>query len=146
MSASRIQMGKMINDACESSSPHDLVITYVRQAKQMTFYNMMEFIPQMMTWKHLGVEINEGNLREVIVGEKKYYLFVVQPKELDTIGVCPLCLAFGFMVSGYGYLTPSEKFALELTKSFGNSTKKEPCEKPKVLTLNPRSIAFIAYA
>jgi hypothetical protein len=105
---------------------------------------MMEFIPQMRTWKHLGVEINGENIREVSVGGKKYYLFVVQPKTLENIGWCPLCLCFGVMVDGFGYLTPSEKLMLELVKSFGNPTKTEP-DTREVLTLNPKGTHIVSY-
>jgi len=98
--------------------PTDVAFTLIRRIGGFSVFNKSEFIPQVSQWAKMGAKLLDGNVFEKVIEGKTFYLFVIQPKtetELESMGLCPLALAYGIMVSGYTYVTPS-KAVVEIVK------------------------------
>ena len=84
----------------------DLTIFLHRNSGLMMVMNLKELLPQMKIWKELKCRVMDYNTREIEVGREKVWLWVLQPEVVDeTTPICPMCLAYGVMVSGFGYIS-----------------------------------------
>ena len=94
----------------------DKVIYYNKRAGSLMLFNMPELLQQLQAWRDVVV-VQDYNIYEKQIQGRTWYMFIVQPKgnELENVGLCPLAMAFGVMVSGYAYMT-HDKNVLELVK------------------------------
>ena len=66
---------------------------------------------QVKLWKQLGATCLETNLKSFDYRGKTFWRFVISPAEEDGPCMCPLAMAFGTLVSGFTYITPSKNVA-----------------------------------
>lgn len=114
------QMGVYI---CEDTLNDATIAFQRRQADDQAFtllinrgvfnvYNRREFGVQLLQWMDLGAVLLKENINEVTLAGKKAWAFTVQPADMDeSIGVNPLALALGIMVSGFTYIAWDKAFA-----------------------------------
>lgn len=87
-----------------SESPDDKVFGLLRKHGVFSVYNLKEFSKQVEDWKKMMVVIHQCNIAEIECGAYgKAWLFTVSPP--NDVGLCPLALSFGRMVSGFSYIS-----------------------------------------
>ena len=75
-------------------------------------YPRERFAQQVKLWKQMGATCLEANLKSFDYRGKTFWRFVINPADLkDAPYGCPLASAFGTMVSGFTYITPSKPVA-----------------------------------
>lgn len=107
-----------LNEAALSLSqmePSDKVFTLLRAAGQFGMLNQRELLQQILLWRSQEAVCLEKNVRERDLNGTKVWIFVVQPKVLKeedpSSSICPLAIAFSFMVSGFTYVTKEKAIA-----------------------------------
>jgi hypothetical protein len=96
----------------------DKALTYINRMKAFSAYDKSMFLQQVRQWKAQRCVVEEYNIKEVEVGDKRVFLFIVQdPANMESMPICPLALACGVMVSGYSYITHDRKLAEYVMKT-----------------------------
>ena len=109
--------------------PTDYAITLLHKHGRFSVYNKEEFSEQVGLWRGKCILLPE-NILPIHFNGKTYWLFIIQPKNMDEeddTPFSPLALAFGVMVSGYGYITPSKKVAEWLSRTLGKPAGNPIC-------------------
>ncbi len=96
-------------------TPDDKVFTLVHRLGAFNMYNNREFLPQVSEWKRLGCELLDCNVWPIDINGKEAYMFIIQPKNLESTPISPLALAFNKLVNGYAYITP-HKSTIEMVQ------------------------------
>ena len=99
----------LIARCIKAMEPSDIALTIVKE-KGVCALNTKELMQQLKLWKEMGVEVRKSNVRQVEIGNRTVFLFVIQPKDndlLDQIGICPFSASLGLLVSGFGYICTS---------------------------------------
>jgi hypothetical protein len=101
--------------------PTDYAITLLHKHGIFSIYDKDEFSEQVGLWRGKSILLPE-NILPIPFNGKTYWLFIIQPKDMDEdTPFSPLALAFGVMVSGYAYITPSKKVAEWVSRTLGKS-------------------------
>ena len=97
----------------EPGKEADEVFTLIRNQGVFNVYSKKEFLPQVKEWKKMGCRALADNVLEQEVEGHKVWMFVIQPPKakLADMGLCPLALALGVMVSGFTYIARSKELA-----------------------------------
>ena len=102
------------------SSPLYAVGTMMIDLGAMNAYSVDEFQKQIAFWVQKKCVLLKCNIWERPELEGCPTLFVIQPPNLDDVPLCPLSLACGKMVSGYGYLTYNKELVENVWVSLGS--------------------------
>ena len=102
------------------SSPLHAVGTMIRSLGAMNAYSVEEFKEQIAQWIKLKCNLLKCNIWECPKLEGSPTLFVIQPPNLNDCDLCPISIACGKMVSGYGYLTYNKELVEQVWVSLGS--------------------------
>lgn len=91
--------------------PNDVAITLIHRAGIFNVYNKKELAAQLTAWKKIKAVCLDSNIFEIMIDNKKAYLFIIQPKTQDDNSISPLALAFNIIVSGYAYIVKKRESA-----------------------------------
>jgi len=87
----------------------DVAFTLQHHTGLFCMLNKKELLSQMRIWKSLNCVSHKYNSMEITIEDKKSYMFIIQPKDVDDdTPISPLAIAFGMMVSGFAYITPNK--------------------------------------
>lgn len=133
-------IGQIIPKVARDMGKNDVAFTFHMVAKDFTIYDEQTFLRQINLWKTSGnAQVLSCNIRRVRIGRKIYWLFVVQPKDLEQeIPMCPTAMAFGIMVSGFGYITDKKKIVQSVYEDIGVSVG--PYSLMRTLNASPREL------
>ena len=96
--------------------PSDVCFTLQHSSGRFGFMNQKELKTQIKIWKVMKCICRKDNLKLIDL-DGKFYMFIIQPHNLEVCGISSLAMAFGLIVSGYAYITPHEDIALDVIKS-----------------------------
>jgi hypothetical protein len=106
----------------------DICITYMHAMGVFCVYNTAEIKDSIDGWKQMKAVCLPCNVKPIMVNDKEYWMFVIQPKDMSKTPMSPLALAFDTLVSGYTYITHSKAFADNIVKCLA---VKKSVRKPK---------------
>jgi hypothetical protein len=91
----------------DESTSGDKVFGLIRKHGIFSVFNTNEFMHQVKDWKEMKVVILKCNISEIECGAygKAWLFTITPPKKLGDVGLCPLALSFGRMVSGFSYIS-----------------------------------------
>ena len=76
-----------------------------------TDYPKKEFSEQVAQWKNIGAKCETYNIKPIEYRGKTFWMFVIQPTDMEKSHWCPLGMAFNTLVNGWTYITSKKEVA-----------------------------------
>ena len=105
--------------AFKNMKKSDVCVTLFRAHGLFNVLNNAELEDNIKFWRSRNCKVRDYNVKELDLGKKKVWTFVVQPPGAE--GLCPLGLSLGLMVSGYTYIVRDFKTAMRVVEDMAGS-------------------------